>query len=57
MGGWVGPRSIPDTVVKRKIPSPHRESKPRTPIVQPYTVGIDIMCFKDEAFLSLLEYW
>jgi len=22
-------------VVKRKIPSPHRESNPRTPIVQP----------------------
>jgi hypothetical protein len=24
-----------DTVVKRKIPSPRRESNPRTPIVQP----------------------
>jgi hypothetical protein len=23
-----------DTVMKRKIPSPHRESNPRTPIVQ-----------------------
>jgi hypothetical protein len=24
-----------DAVVKRKIPSPRRESKPRTPIIQP----------------------
>jgi hypothetical protein len=34
--GWVGPRAVLDTaVVKRKIPSPLRESNPRTPIVQP----------------------
>jgi hypothetical protein len=33
--GWVGPRAVLDTVVKRKIPSPRRESNPRTPIVQP----------------------
>jgi hypothetical protein len=32
---WVGPRAILDAVVKTKIPSPRRESKPRTPIVQP----------------------
>jgi len=24
-----------DTIVKRNIPSPHNESNPRTPIVQP----------------------
>jgi hypothetical protein len=36
IGGWVGPRAVLDAVVKRKIPSPPpRESKPRTPIVQP----------------------
>jgi hypothetical protein len=35
IGGWVGPRAFLDTVVKRKIPSPHRKSNPRTPIVQP----------------------
>jgi hypothetical protein len=35
IGGWVGARAILDTVVKRKIPSPHQESNPRTPIVQP----------------------
>jgi hypothetical protein len=36
-GGWVGPRSVLDAVVKRKIPTPRRESNPRTPIIQPVT--------------------
>jgi hypothetical protein len=32
---WIGgPRAVLDAVVKRKIPSPRRESNPRTPIVQ-----------------------
>jgi hypothetical protein len=31
IGGWVGPRAILDSVVKRKIPIPRRESNPRTP--------------------------
>jgi hypothetical protein len=35
MGGWVGPRAILEAVVKRKIPSPRRESNPRTLIIQP----------------------
>jgi hypothetical protein len=35
IGGWVGPRAVMDAVVKRKIPSPRRESNPRTLIVQP----------------------
>jgi hypothetical protein len=35
IGGWVGSRAVLEAVVKRKIPSPRRESKPRTPIVQP----------------------
>jgi hypothetical protein len=35
LGGWVGPRAGLDAVVKRKIPSPRRQSNPRTPIVQP----------------------
>jgi hypothetical protein len=34
IGGWVGPRAILGTVVK-KISSPRRESNPNTPIVQP----------------------
>jgi hypothetical protein len=34
IGGSVGPRAVLDLVVKRKIPSPRRESNPRTPIVQ-----------------------
>jgi hypothetical protein len=37
IGSWVGPRAVLDAVVKRKIPSPRRESNPRTPIVQPAT--------------------
>jgi sulfatase maturation enzyme AslB (radical SAM superfamily) len=37
IGGWVGPRAVLDAVMKRKIPSPRRESNPRTPIVQPIT--------------------
>jgi hypothetical protein len=32
IGGWVSPRAVLDAVVKRKIPSPHRESNTRTPI-------------------------
>jgi hypothetical protein len=35
IGGWVSPRAGLDEVEKRKIPSPRRESKLRTPIVQP----------------------
>jgi hypothetical protein len=35
IGGWVDPRAFLDAVVKRKIPSPRRESNPRTPIVRP----------------------
>jgi hypothetical protein len=33
IGAWVGRRAVLDAVVKRKIPSPRRESNPRTPIV------------------------
>jgi hypothetical protein len=35
IGVWLGPRAVLDTVAKRKIPSPRRESDPRTPFVQP----------------------
>jgi hypothetical protein len=35
IGGCTDLRAILDAVVKRKIPSPRRESNPRTPIVQP----------------------
>jgi hypothetical protein len=34
IGGWVGPRVVLDAVVKRKIPSPRRESNPRNQIFQ-----------------------
>jgi hypothetical protein len=33
IGCWVGPRAVLDVAVKRKIPSPRRESNTRTPIV------------------------
>jgi hypothetical protein len=55
IGGWVGPRAVLDAVVKRKIPSPRRESDPRTTIVQPAAqryhgsysskVYLDITCY------------
>jgi hypothetical protein len=32
---YPGPRAVLDAVVKKKIPSPGRESNPKTPIVQP----------------------
>jgi hypothetical protein len=35
----VGPRAVLEVVVKRKIPSPRRESNRRTPIIQ--TVGTE----------------
>jgi hypothetical protein len=35
IGGWVGPRAVLDSVVKRKIPNSSRESNPRTPVFQP----------------------
>jgi hypothetical protein len=35
IGGWVGPRAGLEAVVKRKIPSPRRESIRRTQIVSP----------------------
>jgi hypothetical protein len=44
IGGWVGPRAVLEAVVKRKIPSPHRKSNPRTPIVQPVAVMLNINC-------------
>jgi hypothetical protein len=39
----VDPRAVLDAVVKRKIPSPRRESNPRTPIVQPKILPIRIL--------------
>jgi hypothetical protein len=36
-----GPRAVLDTMEKRKMPSPHRESNPRTPIVQPVAQRYD----------------
>jgi hypothetical protein len=49
IGGWVGPRAVLDAVVKRKIPSPRRESNSRTPIVQPVA-----QCYTDWAITALV---
>jgi hypothetical protein len=40
IGGWVGPRAVLDAVMKRKIPTPCRESNPRIPIVQHVVIFI-----------------
>jgi hypothetical protein len=56
----VGSRALLDAMVKRKIPSPHQESNPRTSIVQhvashytEYTLGEDVKAInKDKEALS-----
>jgi hypothetical protein len=44
----MGPRAVLDAMVKRKIPSPRRESNPRTPIIQPVA-----QCYTDLAITAL----
>jgi hypothetical protein len=44
MEGCVGSRAVLDAMVKRKIPSPRRESNPRTPIVQPVAQRYTMEC-------------
>jgi hypothetical protein len=51
IGGWVGPRAGLDAVVKRKIPSPRRESNPTTPIVQSVA-----QCYTDLTITALLTF-
>jgi hypothetical protein len=56
IGGWVGPRAVLDTVVTREIPSPRRESNPRTPIVQPVALyPLDDENFKCVGFYRALS--
>jgi hypothetical protein len=50
-GDWVGPRTVLDAVVKRKISSPRQESTPRTPIVQPVA-----QLYTDWAITALLTF-
>jgi hypothetical protein len=45
----MGPRAVLDAVVKRKIPSPRRESNPRIPIVQPVA-----QCYNDRAITAII---
>jgi hypothetical protein len=52
IGGWMGPRAVLDAVVKRKIPTPRRESSPRTPIIQPVAQR-----YTDWAIMALQVYY
>jgi hypothetical protein len=54
IGGWVGLRAILDKVLKRKIPSPHRESNPNHPIVQPVASRNTNSATINEAFSLIL---
>jgi hypothetical protein len=45
----MGPIGTLDAVVKRKIPSPRRESNPRIPIVQPLAYIVICRQFKEDA--------
>jgi hypothetical protein len=51
IGGWVGPRAVLNAV-KRKILRPYRESKPRTPIVQPVA-----QCYTDWTITAFRHIW
>jgi hypothetical protein len=42
IGGWVGPSAGVDTVVKRKIPSPCRESKSDLPALSQVSINIEM---------------
>jgi hypothetical protein len=55
IGGWVGPRAVLDAVVKRKILIPHRESNPRTLIVQPVAYRLSCNSSSDLC-CALYEY-
>jgi hypothetical protein len=55
IGGWVGPKAIMDEVVKRNIPSPRRESNPRTQIVQ--TIIIIIIIIITTTTITLDKNW
>jgi hypothetical protein len=52
IGRWMVPRAVLDPVVKRKIPSFLRESKPRTPIVQPLAPAVSI----DNCYNAYLKF-
>jgi hypothetical protein len=55
----VGPRAVLDAVVKRNIPSPFRESNPRTLIVQTIVKGYTdrvITALKAAIFIDLNSY-
>jgi hypothetical protein len=57
IGGWVSPRAVLDAVERRKIPSPRRESNPRTPIVQPVAQSYTDWAITDlHMYITILYY-
>jgi hypothetical protein len=61
IGGWVGLGAVLDAVVKRKIPSPRRESNPRNLIVQSvaqrYTDWAIMVLFSHVCFIFMFIFW
>jgi hypothetical protein len=60
IGGWVGLTAGLDTMEKRKIPSPHRQSNPLTAIVQPVAsryidvISSFVVCSKCVCYLHIV---
>jgi hypothetical protein len=52
IGGWVDPIAVLDAVVKRKIPTPCRESNLRTPIDQ-FAIIVIFFYFKTSPFTTV----
>jgi hypothetical protein len=52
IGGWMGSRAVLDAVVKRKFPSPRRESKPRAPTIVNCSVFIFVCYIKKRALFE-----
>jgi hypothetical protein len=53
----VGPRAVLDAVAKRKIPSPRRESNPRTPIGQPVATFVILYFHKNNIIQAFDSYF
>jgi hypothetical protein len=51
----VGPRAVLDAVVKRKIPSPCQELKPKTLIVQPVASVDYLICILNRKWCHVLS--
>jgi hypothetical protein len=50
IGGWVGPRAVLGPMVKWRIPSPRRESNPRTPIITKFMSPLYLQLLFETSF-------